>query len=66
METRNQQRARENPKEEGAWFVYAYDHTAYPIGLFAEEIDALRLVEQLGYAHAIFWPFKTPWNDISK
>lgn len=63
-ETPNQQRERNNSKPEGAWFVYAYDNAAYPIGLFAEEIDALRVVEHLGYAHAIFWPFGVTWDEI--
>lgn len=66
-ETTNQVRERENPEKPGAWFVFAYDHAAYPIGLFAkdDEVSALRLIALLGYGHVVFWPFGTQWDDIT-
>jgi len=60
----NQLRELHNPKEEGAWFVFAYDDSVYPIGLHKEEIDALRHVSTLGYGYAVFWPFGKDWDDI--
>lgn len=48
----------------GAWFVFAYDHSAYPIALFGDELDALRFNEKLGYGHVIFWPFGEEWDNI--
>lgn len=50
-------------KKKGAWFVFSYDHSAYPIALYEDEIDALRWVERNGYGHVKFWEFGTEWSD---
>lgn len=55
-----------NIEVKGVWFVFAYDTSAYPINVFESEIEALRLVEQQGYGHAVFWPFGTPWDEVIK
>lgn len=47
----------------GAWIVYSYDMQAYPIALYAKEIEALRHVERLGYGHVKFWEFGTEWSN---
>lgn len=51
-------------KDQGAWFVYGVDYFAYPIGLYATELEALREVARLGYGSAVFWPFGTPWDEV--
>lgn len=50
----------------GAWFVFAYDQGPYPIGLFAEEIDALRFAVGLGYGgvYVKFWEFGKSWDEV--
>ena len=48
----------------GAWFVYDWDRTAYPIGLHDNELDALRQVVGQGYGKVVFWAFGREWDQV--
>lgn len=48
----------------GAWFVFSYDYSAYPIALYGSELEALRKVESQGYGHVVFWPFGKQWDEV--
>ena len=50
---------------DGAWFVFGRDMGAYPIGLFATEVEALRYA-LAHYGEAKFWPYGTAWEDVEK
>lgn len=58
-EQKEQAQAEEVP---GSWFVWSYDVQPYPEGLFGTELEALQLVEQLGYGHVTFWPHGKTWT----
>lgn len=46
----------------GVWVVYDFDGPAYPIAFFAEEIDAHRYRNEIGYGGVQFVHFGMTWN----
>ena len=49
----------------GVWFVYGTDMNAYPIAVFATEVEALRCA-LTNYAAAVFWPFGVEWREVQR
>jgi hypothetical protein len=49
---------------EGVWFVHGFDWNAYPINVFADELEARRHADELGYGSVVFWPFGVLWDEV--
>lgn len=50
----------EMPK--GVWFVYGWDQNAYPVGVFADELEARRSMDT--FHQVIFWPFGISFDQL--
>ena len=48
----------------GAWFIYSWDWHAYPIALSADELEARRHADKLGYGEVVFWPFGAEAQEV--
>lgn len=51
-----------NTTPKGAWIVYDWDGNAYPLSLYATEIEALRRINSSGYGKVKFWAWGD-WED---
>ncbi len=51
-------------EQPGAWFVYGIDGNAYPVALYATELEACRHVVRCGYGSVVFWPFGEEWSGV--
>ena len=50
---------------QGVWFVYGVDWNAYPVGVFATELEARRFAME-NYAEVVFWPYGVEWTDLDR
>lgn len=57
--------ATDDESRPGVWFAYGTDWNAYPIGVFATEVEARRCAMD-NYGSVVFWPFGVEWHDVER